>query len=178
LTLIGKYLQRIQLKALVDPAYPVRWGIANSDILKSCLALLCLGKNDFEAIESQRKDRFFARALDLRAAPSAPALRLIKQPAPRERRPPARGEISAVWPGWAAWWRASVLGRCSAQAHQRSANRPTAGAAGAAPSILGIRKNAALAPVPGWRLSLSTAWIRLSRQTGLLPAPRERRRPS
>jgi hypothetical protein len=75
LALIGKYLKHIQLKALVDPAYPVRAGIANSDILKSYLALLCLGKNDFEAIESQRKDTFFARALDLRAVPSSPTLR-------------------------------------------------------------------------------------------------------
>jgi hypothetical protein len=75
LALIGKYLKHIQLNALVDPAYPVRSGIANSDILKSYLGLLCLGKNDFEAIESQRKDTFFARALDLRAVPSSPTLR-------------------------------------------------------------------------------------------------------
>jgi hypothetical protein len=131
--------------------------------LKSCLALLCLGKNDFEAIESQRKDRFFARALDLRAAPSAPALRFIKQPAPRERRPPARGEISAVWPGWAAWWIAPVLGRCSAQAHARSANRPKAGAAGAAPSCAGpVRRRLA-------RLSGVVEGIRL--RALLCPSP-------
>jgi len=50
LALIGKYLKRINLNALVDPAYPVRSGIANSDILKSYLGLLCLGKNDFDAL--------------------------------------------------------------------------------------------------------------------------------
>jgi hypothetical protein len=75
LALIGKYLKCINLNRLVDPAYPVRSGIANSDILKSYLGLLCLGKNDFEAIESQRNDAFFARALGLRAVPSSPTLR-------------------------------------------------------------------------------------------------------
>jgi hypothetical protein len=75
LALIGKYLKCINLNRLVDPAYPVRSGIANSDILKSYLGLLCLGKNDFEAIESQRNDAFFARALGVRAVPSSPTLR-------------------------------------------------------------------------------------------------------
>jgi hypothetical protein len=75
LALIGKYLKRINLNSLVDPAFPVRSGVANSDILKSYLGLLCLGKNDFDAIERQRKDAFFARALGLRAVPSSPTLR-------------------------------------------------------------------------------------------------------
>lgn len=75
LALIGKYLKRINLNSLVDPAFPVRSGIANSDILKSYLGLLCLGKNDFDAIEGQRKDAFFMRALGLRAVPSSPTLR-------------------------------------------------------------------------------------------------------
>jgi hypothetical protein len=43
--------------------------------LKSYLSLLCLGKNDFDAIEAQRTDAFFARALHLRAVPSSPTLR-------------------------------------------------------------------------------------------------------
>jgi hypothetical protein len=75
LALIGKYLKRINFNALVDPAFSVRSGTANSDILKSYLGLLCLGKNDFDAIEGQRKDTFFARALGLRAVPSSPTLR-------------------------------------------------------------------------------------------------------
>ena len=72
LALIGKYLKRINLNALVDRAYPVRSGIANSDILKSYLGLLCLGKNDFDAIEGQRQDTFFTRSLGLRSVPSSP----------------------------------------------------------------------------------------------------------
>lgn len=50
LALIGKYLKRINLSRLVDPAFPVRSGVANSDILKDYLGLLCIGKNDFDAI--------------------------------------------------------------------------------------------------------------------------------
>jgi hypothetical protein len=75
LALIGKYLKRININALVDPAWSVRSGVANSDVLKSYLGLLCLGKSDFDAIEGQRKDAFFARALGLRAVPSSPTLR-------------------------------------------------------------------------------------------------------
>jgi hypothetical protein len=63
LALIGKYLKRINFNGLVDPTFSVRSGIANSDISKSYLGLLCLGKNDFDAIEGQRKDAFFARTL-------------------------------------------------------------------------------------------------------------------
>lgn len=75
LALIGKYLKRININSLLDPHFPVRSGIANSDIVKSYLGLLCLGKNDFEAIEGQRKDTFFHRALGLRTVPSSATLR-------------------------------------------------------------------------------------------------------
>ncbi len=46
LALIGKYLKRVNVNALVDPTFPVRSGVASSEILKSYLALLCLGKSD------------------------------------------------------------------------------------------------------------------------------------
>lgn len=75
LALVGKYLKRININSLIDPAFCVRSGIANSDILKSYIGLLCLGKNDFDAIEGQRQDAFFARALSLRSVPSSPTLR-------------------------------------------------------------------------------------------------------
>lgn len=75
LALVGKYLKHINLNALVDPAFPVRSGVANSAILTSYLALLCQGKSDFDAIEAFRGDAFFARALHLAAVPSSPTLR-------------------------------------------------------------------------------------------------------
>lgn len=75
LALVGKYLKSINLNALVDPAFAVRSGVANSDIIKSYLALLCLGKNDFDAIEGFRDNAFFKRALAVGSVPSSPTLR-------------------------------------------------------------------------------------------------------
>lgn len=75
LALVGKYLKRINVNALIDPAFAVRSGVANSDIVKSYLGLLCLGKNDFDAVENFRGNAFFMRALGLRAVPSSPTLR-------------------------------------------------------------------------------------------------------
>ncbi|MBP9800403.1 MAG: IS1380 family transposase, partial [Sterolibacterium sp.] len=70
LALVGKYLRRINLNALVDPVFPVRSGLPNSAIFKSYLALLCQGKSDFDAIEGFRGDAFFTRALNLDTVPS------------------------------------------------------------------------------------------------------------
>jgi len=75
LAFIGKYLKSINLNSLIDSAFPVRSGVANSDILKSYLGLLCLGKNDFDAIENFRTNAFFKRALGLKDVPSSPTLR-------------------------------------------------------------------------------------------------------
>ena len=44
LAFVGKYLKRVNVNALIDPIFPVRSGVANSEILKSYLALLCLGR--------------------------------------------------------------------------------------------------------------------------------------
>ena len=75
LAFVGKYLKKINFNSMIDPAFPVRSGNSNSDIVKSYLALLCLGKNDFEAIENFRDDSFFMRALGLAGVPSSPTLR-------------------------------------------------------------------------------------------------------
>lgn len=78
LALIGRLFKRINLPAMIDPQYPVqteRGGIANSDILKCYLGLLTLGKNDFEAVEGFRSQRFVHQALGLRAVPSSATLR-------------------------------------------------------------------------------------------------------
>lgn len=73
--LAGEYLKTIKLGGLVDTQFPVRSGVANSDILKRYLGLLCMGKNDFDSIEGFRDNAFFLRALGLRAVPSSPTLR-------------------------------------------------------------------------------------------------------
>ena len=78
LALVGRLFKRINLPAMIDPKYPVqteRGGIANSDILKCYLGLLTLGKNDFEAVEGFRSQRFVHQALGLRAVPSSATLR-------------------------------------------------------------------------------------------------------
>jgi Transposase DDE domain group 1 len=75
LALVGQYLKRMGLSKQVDRRFPMRSGISNSDIFKSYLGLLCLGKNDFDAIESFRTDAFFQRSLALQAVPSSPTLR-------------------------------------------------------------------------------------------------------
>ncbi len=75
LALVGRLFKRINLPAMIDPKYPVRGGIANSDILKCYLGLLTLGKNDFEAVEGFRGQRFVTQALGLRAAPFSATLR-------------------------------------------------------------------------------------------------------
>lgn len=76
LALVGKAIARFsQLRQRIDPRFPVRSGIPNSDVLIAYLGLLCQGKSDFDAIERFREDRFFGEALGLRAVPSSPTLR-------------------------------------------------------------------------------------------------------
>lgn len=64
-----------QLPGAVDPAFPVRSGVPTSDVVRSYIGLLSLGKSDFDAVENQRRDAFFQRSLGLRAVPSAATLR-------------------------------------------------------------------------------------------------------
>ncbi len=75
LSLIGHYLKRIRFQPWVDKQFPMRSGVSNSEVLKSYLALLCLGKSDFDAIEGFRDNAFFKRALSLSVVPSSPTLR-------------------------------------------------------------------------------------------------------
>ena len=75
LILIGQCLAAAGLDAL-DKVFPVPKGqIKTSDIVKSYLGLLALGKSDFEAIESFRQDRFFREAFGIKKVPSSAWLR-------------------------------------------------------------------------------------------------------
>ena len=65
LVLIDKHLKRVNVNSLIDPEFPAHSGAHNSDIFKSYLALLCLGKSGFDAIESLRVDALCLRALGL-----------------------------------------------------------------------------------------------------------------
>ena len=62
-------------QGVIDAKFPVSQGMKTSDVVKSMLGLLSLGKSDFEAIEPFRGDRFFKEALGLTNTPSAVWLR-------------------------------------------------------------------------------------------------------
>ena len=63
LSLIGLCLNRYTtLSKTLDKTIPLRHGMAHSDLIKSYLGQLCLGKSDFEAVEAARDDRYFKEA--------------------------------------------------------------------------------------------------------------------
>lgn len=49
--------------------------ISDHDIIKSYVGLLCLGKNDYEAIEDYRGDELFKKAFEIEVVPSCSTLR-------------------------------------------------------------------------------------------------------
>lgn len=49
--------------------------ISNTDLLRSYLGLLCLGKSDYEAVSSMRDDDYFKQSLGIGNVPSAERLR-------------------------------------------------------------------------------------------------------
>ena len=75
LALIGQCCQAAQVEAVIDPRLPVSQGMRTSDVVKSMVGLLSLGKSDFEAIEPFREDRFFKEALGLTKIPSSAWMR-------------------------------------------------------------------------------------------------------
>lgn len=76
LALIGQALQRhTKLAPEIDAQVPLRHGIKHSDVMKSYLAMLCLGKNDFEAINTIESEFYFMSALDIDAIPCEATLR-------------------------------------------------------------------------------------------------------
>lgn len=75
LSLIGQCFEVAGAAPWLDGRLLVSCGIKTSDIAKSMVGLLSLGKNDFDAIAPFRKDRFFREALDISKAPSAEWLR-------------------------------------------------------------------------------------------------------
>jgi hypothetical protein len=77
LGLIGMALnERTNLAMDAAAVSPLRSdAIPHADILSSYVALLCLGKSDFEAINGFREDEYFAEALDLDHVPSEGILR-------------------------------------------------------------------------------------------------------
>jgi hypothetical protein len=73
--LIGQCCEAAQVDPILDKAIPVSKGMTTSDLFKSMVSLIALGKNDFEAIEPFRTDRFFREALSIDKVPSSEWLR-------------------------------------------------------------------------------------------------------
>jgi hypothetical protein len=75
LILVGQCLEAAKLE-LLDKRFPAPKGqMPTSDIVKSYLGLLALGKSDFDAIEPFRNDRFFREALRIGKVPSSAWMR-------------------------------------------------------------------------------------------------------
>ena len=75
LILVGQCLEAARLE-LLDKKFPAPKGqMPTSDIVKSYVGLLALGKSDFDAIEPFRNDRFFREALQIGRVPSSAWMR-------------------------------------------------------------------------------------------------------
>ena len=76
LALVGLCLNRYStIHKALKAGIPLRHGISHSDIIKSYIGTLCLGKSDFEAIENFRNDDYFKNALSIKHVPSSARLR-------------------------------------------------------------------------------------------------------
>jgi hypothetical protein len=78
LALIGVLLERMELGARIDAVTLPGCRepkILHSDIVKSMLGLLCMGKPDYDAIEAFREVPFFQYSLGIEHCPSSPTLR-------------------------------------------------------------------------------------------------------
>ena len=75
LSLIGLCLNKYgNINKALKPI-PLRHGIAHSDIIKSYMGTLSLGKSDFEAVENYRQDKHFKTSLSIKQVPSTSRLR-------------------------------------------------------------------------------------------------------
>lgn len=78
LALIGRVLQQSGLRDACDAvpgAIPERAGFSLGELTTAMTGLICLGKPDFDAVEEQREQPFFAQSLGISGVPSAPTLR-------------------------------------------------------------------------------------------------------
>jgi hypothetical protein len=76
LALIGQTVkQHTNLAREIDSQVSLRHGIKHSDVIKSYLAMLSVGKNDFEAINTIESEFYFMSAMDIDDIPSEATLR-------------------------------------------------------------------------------------------------------
>lgn len=75
LALIGHCLNKQTSLAKTSRTIVKRHGIANIDLIRTYLGLICLGKSDFEAVEQTRNDPFFKHAMGIKQSASSARLR-------------------------------------------------------------------------------------------------------
>jgi hypothetical protein len=76
LALVGQAIKHYtNLSQELDKQIPLRHGISHSDVIKSYIGLLCVGKNDFEAINTIDSEMFYMSALNIKELPSEATLR-------------------------------------------------------------------------------------------------------
>lgn len=78
LALIGALLDRTKLQERLNRIILAgcrQPKISHADMIFSMLGLICLGKPDYDAIESFRDNHFFRQSLGIQTCPSSPALR-------------------------------------------------------------------------------------------------------
>ena len=75
LALVGHCLNQQTSLAKTSRTIVKRHGIANIDLIRTYLGLICLGKSDFEAVEQARYDPFFKSAMAIKQSPSSARLR-------------------------------------------------------------------------------------------------------
>ena len=76
LALIGLGVNRhTSLNSKIKRAIPDTKDIANTDVIRSYLGLLALGKSDYEAVTDMRNDTYFKQSLGIKQVPSAETLR-------------------------------------------------------------------------------------------------------
>lgn len=76
LALVGQAVKRYtNFTQEIDTQIPLRHGIKHSDVAKSYLAMLCLGKNDFESINTIESEFYLMSAMDINTIPCEATLR-------------------------------------------------------------------------------------------------------
>jgi len=78
LAYVAVFLNMRKIFAPVDKASKIFRGgntISDYDIVKTVLALICLGKTNFDDVEQYRNDKYFKKTLKLKVVPSAPTIR-------------------------------------------------------------------------------------------------------
>lgn len=72
---MGHCLNQHTLLKKTSRSIAKRHGIPNIELIRTYLGLICVGKSDFEAVETVRNDPFFKAAMGLKQSPSSARLR-------------------------------------------------------------------------------------------------------